>query len=223
MGGFAEPWFPPVWRARSDGLLMIGGELTPDWLIYAYRRGIFPWPVVDDGVEILAWFCPDPRAVLDFGLLHVPRRLRRRIRGGQFRVTYNTAFSEVVAACAAIRSGAEGTWITPRLAEAYHQLHLLGSAHSVEIWQDQAMVGGLYGVAVGGFFSGESMFHRERDASKAAVVFLVNHLRERGFKLFDVQQSSPHLRQLGARLIDRDEFLRRLRSCVDLPVTFASG
>jgi len=220
MESVARPWFPPVGQARSDGLLMIGGELTPEWLLFAYRRGIFPWPVVDRGREILAWFSPDPRAVLDFDRLHVPRRLQRRIRSGQFKVTFNRAFPEVVAACAAPRRRSDGTWITPRLADAYQRLHQMGWAHSVEIWEEDCLAGGLYGVAVGGFFSGESMFHRGRDASKAAVVFLVAHLRERGFRLLDVQQSSPHLRQLGAHEIDRDEFLRRLKACTELPVSF---
>jgi leucyl/phenylalanyl-tRNA--protein transferase len=215
-----KPWFPPVWKARSDGLLMIGGDLSPEWLLSAYRRGIFPWPIVDRDFEVLAWFSPEPRAVLEFDQLHVPRRLDRRIRSGQFQVTIDRAFSEVVAACAAPRRKSDGTWITPRLAAAYRQLHELGWAHSIEVWQGQSLAGGLYGIAVGGFFSGESMFHRQRDASKAAVVFLVHHLRERGFVLFDVQQSSPHLRQLGAREIDRGELLRRLRACIDLPVTF---
>jgi leucyl/phenylalanyl-tRNA--protein transferase len=220
MESYGQPWFPPVSKANPDGLLMVGGDLSPSWLLTAYRRGIFPWPVFDGSTEILAWFSPDPRAVLDFQDLHVPRRLQRRIRSGQFRVTLNQAFDEVVDACAAPRKQDEQTWITPRMSRAYRKLHRLGWAHSVEVWQQRSLVGGLYGVAVGGFFSGESMFHRQRDASKAAVVALVEHLRACGFRLFDVQQASPHLRRLGAREIPRSEFLRRLRGAVNLTVRF---
>ncbi len=175
-----RPWFPPVWKARRDGLLMIGGELSPEWLLAAYRRGIFPWPVTEEDVEILAWFSPHPRAVLEFDNLHVHRRLQRRLRRGEFEATFDQAFYEVIEACAAPRAQSFGTWITPRMLGAYRKMHDLGWAHSVEVWQQGELVGGLYGIALGGFFGGESMFHRRRDASKAAVVFLVEHLRERG-------------------------------------------
>jgi leucyl/phenylalanyl-tRNA--protein transferase len=200
---------------------MIGGGLSPEWILTAYQRGIFPWPVVDEDVEILAWFSPDPRAVLDFDDLHVPQRLERRIRRGEFEVTFDRAFDDVIEACAAPRKKTDGTWITPAMVDAYRKMHDLGWAHSVEVWQSGSLVGGLYGMAIGGFFAGESMFHRQRDASKAAVVFLVERLRQRGFRLFDVQQSTPHLRRMGARLIRRREFLERLAQCLELPVTFA--
>jgi leucyl/phenylalanyl-tRNA---protein transferase len=200
---------------------MIGGGLSPEWILTAYQRGIFPWPVVDEDVEILAWFSPDPRAVLDFDDLHVPQRLERRIRRGEFEVTFDRAFDDVIEACAAPRKKADGTWITPAMVDAYQKMHDLGWAHSVEVWQSGSLVGGLYGMAIGGFFAGESMFHRQRDASKAAVVFLVEHLRQRGFRLFDVQQSTPHLQRMGARLIRRREFLERLAQCLELPVAFA--
>lgn len=199
---------------------MVGGCLSPEWILTAYRRGIFPWPVVDEEVEILAWFSPDPRAVLDFDDLHVPQRLERRIRRGEFEVTFDQAFDEVIEACAAPRKKSDGTWITPTMVDAYQRMHDLGWAHSVEVWQSRSLAGGLYGMALGGFFAGESMFHYQRDASKAAVVFLVERLRQRGFRLFDVQQSTPHLRRMGAKLIRRREFLARLEQCLELPVTF---
>lgn len=208
-------------RAREDGLLLVGGQLTPDWILTAYRRGIFPWPVVDAGLEILAWFSPDPRAVLELDDLHVSRRLQRRIRSGQFRVTFDQAFADVVAGCAAPRNRETGTWITPRLAAAYGKLHELGWTHSVEVWEQEELVGGLYGIALGGFFAGESMFHRQRDASKVALAALVERLRQRGFAMFDVQQASPHLRRMGARQIPRAAFLQRLSDALDLPVSFA--
>jgi leucyl/phenylalanyl-tRNA---protein transferase len=199
---------------------MVGGDLSPEWLLTAYRRGIFPWPCVDGDIEILAWFSPDPRAVLELDELHVPRRLQRRLRRGEFFVTLDRAFDDVIRACAAPRSEANGTWITPRMIDAFRQMHELGWAHSVEVWQDARLVGGLYGMSFGGFFGAESMFHRQRDASKAAVVFLVQHLRQRGFRLLDIQQDTEHLIRMGARLIRRDDFLRRLRRCLELPVSF---
>ena len=220
MESTSQPWFPPVGTARGDGLLMVGGELAPTWLLEAYRRGIFPWPIVEGDVEILAWFSPDPRTVLEFERLHVPRRVRRRMRTGRWQVTFDQAFSEVMGGCAAPRARETGTWITPRLARAYLQLHALGWAHSVEVWEETQLVGGLYGVAVGGFFAGESMFHRQRDASKVALVALVQRLERRGFSLLDVQQSSPHLVRMGATDIPRWKFLRRLRRALELPVSF---
>jgi len=212
--------FPPVWQASEGGLLMVGGRLTTDWLLTAYRQGIFPWPVYDGQTEILAWFSPDPRAVLELDRLHVSRRLRRRLHSGQFQVTLDADFPGVIAACAEARGPEEGTWITPHLAEAYVELHRLGVAHSVEVWQAGQLAGGLYGLALGGFFAGESMFHRVRDASKVALVQMVRHLQARGFVLFDVQQASPHLVRMGATEIPRREFLSRLKGAMELPVTF---
>jgi leucyl/phenylalanyl-tRNA--protein transferase len=214
------PRFPPVEHAQADGLLLVGGHLTVPWLLAAYRRGIFPWPVVDWGYEILAWFSPDPRAIIDMEALHVPRRLRRRLRRGEFEVTFDQDFAAVVAGCAAPRPKGGGTWITPRLAAAYRRLHQAGHAHSVEVWQAHELAGGLYGVALGGFFAGESMFHRRSDASKVAIIALVEHLRRRGFVLFDVQQWSRHLARLGAVQIPRREYLTRLRAALALPASF---
>ena len=213
--------FPPVSEASEGGLLMLGGQLTPEWLLTAYRQGIFPWPVCDGQTEILAWFSPDPRAILELDRLHVSRRLQRRLRSGRFQVTFDADFRGVITACAEARKLEEGTWITPHLAEAYIDLHRLGITHSVEVWRDGRLVGGVYGLALGGFFAGESMFHRERDASKVALVHLVRHLQSRGFVLFDVQQASPHLVRLGATEVPRSEFLARLKRALELPVSFS--
>jgi leucyl/phenylalanyl-tRNA---protein transferase len=212
--------FPPIWSADEDGLLFVGGQLTPDWLVAAYRRGIFPWPVVYGKREVLAWFSPDPRSILELEGLHVPRRLARRLRNGQFEVTFDQAFRAVIAACAAPRRRERRTWITPSMMRAYARLHELGIAHSVEVWEAGQLVGGLYGVGLGGYFAGESMFHIAPDASKAAVVRLVERLRQRGFQLFDIQQQSDHMENLGATEIPRAEFLRRVEGAVVLDVTF---
>jgi leucyl/phenylalanyl-tRNA--protein transferase len=213
-------YFPPITSADRYGLVRLGGSLSVPWLLEAYRRGIFPWPLVDGNLEVLAWWSPDPRAIIELDQLHVSRRLRRRIRSEQFRVTCDTRFTEVVAGCAAPRKEDAGTWITPALADAYQRIHELGYAHSVEVWQAQRLVGGVYGVALGGFFAGESMFHRLRDASKVALVYLVEHLRARGYQLFDIQQWTPHTGSLGAIEIPRREYIRRLEHALALPVSF---
>jgi leucyl/phenylalanyl-tRNA--protein transferase len=222
--GFPDrPRFPPVEQAQPDGLLLVGGQLTPEWLLAAYSQGIFPWPSVGAGWEVLAWYSPDPRAVLELDAMHVPRRLQRRIRRGEFTVTWDRDFAAVVAQCAAPREAAGGTWITAEMAAAYGRLHALGHAHSVEVWQAERLVGGLYGVALGGFFAGESMFHRVRDAANVALVCLVERLRQRGFVLFDVQQASPHLQRLGAVCVPRALFLQRLQQAIALPVSFVEA
>jgi len=202
---------------------MVGGLLTTDWLLTAYRHGIFPWPVYDGQNEILAWFSPDPRAILELDCLHVSRRLRRRLNSGRFQVTFDSDFPRVIEACAGPRKPDDGTWITPHLADAYVELHRLGIAHSVEVWQGGQLAGGLYGLALGGFFAGESMFHRVRDASKVALVHMVRHLQSCGFVMFDVQQASPHLVRMGATEIPRHEFLARLKKALELPVSFTDS
>jgi leucyl/phenylalanyl-tRNA--protein transferase len=216
-----NPLFPPVSRARKDGLLLVGGYLNPTWLLAAYRRGIFPWPVCDEYSEILAWFSPDPRAVLELDGLHTSRRLRRRIRSGQYTTSSDRDFAGVIRGCAAPRRDDHLTWITPELAAVYLELHRMGYAHSVETWQNGRLVGGVYGLALGGYFSGESLFHTARDASKVALVHLVRHLRQRGFELLDIQQSSPLLTRMGATEIPRRQFLERLDAALNLPVRFA--
>ncbi len=219
-----EDDFPPVSSATEDGLLMLGGRLNAARVLEAYRRGIFPWPIIDHGYEILAWFSPDPCAVLEFDRVHVSHRLARRIRSQQFQVTCDRCFAEVMAGCAAPRQGAHDTWITPRMMRAYLELHTLGHAHSVEVWRADQLVGGLYGVSVGGFFAGESMYHRVSDASKVALVVLVAHLKARGFRLFDVQQATDHVVRMGATELVRSRFLERLREAThQRSVTFGSA
>ena len=213
-------YFPPISKADEDGLLMIGGDLSYERLLIAYKNGIFPWPIVDGHVEVMSWWSPDPRAIIELDELQVSRRLSRRIRSGQFQVTSNKDFEGVVRACAEPRAYANGTWITRPLIQAYAHLHFEGIAHSVEVWKDNELVGGLYGVAIGGFFAGESMFHRERDASKVALVHLVEHLKAQGFVLFDIQQPSPHTKRMGATEITRRKFLSRLERAINLPVSF---
>ena len=212
--------FPPIHTALDDGLLLIGGDLSVPTLVDAYGRGIFPWPVVDGRREILAWFSPDPRAVLPLDQLHVSRRLRRRLRRGEFEFAVDRDFAAVVSACSEPRATDTGTWITPSLAAAYCDLFQQGYAHSVEAYADGQLAGGVYGVAIGGFFAGESMFHRRRDASKAALFHLVARLQQRGFALFDVQQASGHMTRLGATEIPRERYLRQLRDALRLPVCF---
>jgi len=213
--------FPPIESADESGLLMIGGQLTTDWLLSAYRRGVFPWPV-PELFDLIPWWSPDPRAVVELDGLHVSRRLRRRLRRGEFEMTCNRDFAGVIAACAEPRDDEGGTWITPEMIRAYTQLHILGHAHSVEAWHDGQLVGGVYGVAVGGVFAGESMFFRRRDASKAALAHLVAHLRQRGYRLLDVQQWTPHTGRLGAVEIPRRVYLARLRQAVELSVTLGN-
>ncbi|MEO8464450.1 MAG: leucyl/phenylalanyl-tRNA--protein transferase [Gammaproteobacteria bacterium] len=199
--------FPPPDEALTEpnGLLAAGGDLEPERLLAAYRRGIFPW--YDEAQPIL-WWSPDPRAVLWPDALRVSRSLRRSVRNGGFEFRVDSAFEDVVAACAAPRSYADGTWITPDMAAAYGRLHHLGWAHSFETWRDGVLVGGLYGVALGRVFFGESMFTRITDASKVALVHGVEFLCARQFALIDCQVASAHTVSLGATNIARPEFLR---------------
>jgi leucyl/phenylalanyl-tRNA--protein transferase len=196
--------FPPVDVALKDpnGLLAAGGDLSPERLLDAYVRGIFPWSGPD---EPMLWWSPDPRMVLFVRELHISRSLRRRLRGG-FTLTADTAF----------RSDANGTWITPEVVEAYSELSRLGHAHSIETWIDGELAGGLYGVAIGRMFYGESMFARRSDASKIALAHLARQLERWGFEMIDCQMSTNHLASLGAREIRRREFLERMRSLTTL-------
>lgn len=198
--------FPPVSDALDDpdGLLAAGGALTCDWLVSAYRRGIFPW--YGDDQPIL-WWSPNPRMVLFPEQVRIRRSLAKRIRNAGFQVTANRAFDHVVAACAAPRQGEPGTWITPEMQEAYETLHRRGIAHSVEVWKQDALVGGLYGVALGPVFFGESMFSLEPDASKVALVHLARCMAHDGGKLIDCQMHTPHLQSMGASSIARTTFI----------------
>lgn len=197
----------------------IGADLAPSTLVDAYRRGIFPWP--HPGVP-LPWFSPDPRGVLPFEALHITRSLRRTLRQSGWRTTVDRAFDRVVAACGEERGDA-GTWITAGMARAYERLNELGWAHSIEVWDGQQLVGGLYGVQVGGIFTGESMFHRRSDASKVALVDLVVRLRAAGGRLVDVQLTTPHLRSLGASDLPRSRFLDHLEVARDHDVRLTAA
>lgn len=192
--------------------------LTPELLIAAYTQGIFPM-AEDDGS--IGWYEPTIRAIIPLDGFHAPRRLLRTVRSGRFTVRCDTAFEAVMRACAAPGRGRETTWISEELIAAYVALHQLGYAHSVECWREDRLVGGLYGVALGGLFAGESMFHRERDASKVALVHLVERLRRGGFVLLDSQYIvGDHMRQFGAIEISRAEYHRRLRAALRVPARF---
>jgi leucyl/phenylalanyl-tRNA--protein transferase len=208
--------FPPVDSASPEGLLAVGGDLRPERLLEAYRHGIFPW--YNDDQPIL-WWSPDPRAVLFPDKLHISRSLKRSLRPGLFKVTFDRCFRDVMQQCAGPRPQYPegGTWITEEMLDAYTRLHELGYAHSVETWQEGELVGGLYGVALGGVFFAESMFTRVSDASKMALVSLVRQLQTWGFSLMDCQQASPHVMALGAEDIPRREFLNHLTTALTLP------
>ncbi len=208
--------FPPVEMASRDGLLAIGGDLRPQRLLAAYRQGIFPW--YNEGQPIL-WWSPDPRAVLFPARLHVTRSLRKTLRAGKFRVTFDQRFREVMLACAGPRPQhpGGGTWITPAMVEAYTELHRQGYAHSVEAWQVERLAGGLYGVALGAAFFGESMFSHVPDASKVALVYLVRQLERWGYTLIDCQLPSAHLARLGAEAIPRKQYLALLEDALGRP------
>lgn len=212
--------FPdPVGAATEpDGLLAIGGDLAPERLLAAYRRGIFPW--YEEGQPIL-WWSPDPRAILLPGELHVSRSLRRTLRSDRYRVSVDLAFGRVIAACASTRAAA-GTWLSPEMCSAYLRLHELGHAHAVETWRGPELVGGLYGIALGGVFFGESMFSLETDASKVALVHLVRLAEKRGMKLIDCQVATGHLASLGSQLVPREEFLQAVRMLTAAPVPSGS-
>ncbi|NOY30237.1 MAG: leucyl/phenylalanyl-tRNA--protein transferase [Planctomycetes bacterium] len=211
-------FFPPPSESTPDGLLAVGGDLGPEHLLDAYRHGIFPWPV-DEG-EPMLWWSPDPRAILPLDGLHISRRLQRRLRSDKFQVTCDQAFADVLAGCATGPGREGGTWLMDEMIAAYTVMHRLGHAHSVEVWHEGQLAGGIYGIAIGGLFSAESMFYRVRDASKVALAHLVAHLDARGYHLLDVQQWTPHTGRLGAIELPRAEYLKRLAAAVELPVEF---
>ncbi|QBJ76942.1 leucyl/phenylalanyl-tRNA--protein transferase [Aquitalea sp. USM4] len=210
------PWlgqelaFPPVRTALAepDGLLAAGGDLSPARLLLGYSLGIFPW--FSEGEPIL-WWSPSRRMVLFPERLHVRRSLDKVLRNRPYRVTINTAFRQVIEACAAPREGAAGTWIIPPMVDAYCRLHALGAAHSFEVWMDGELAGGLYGVGLGRMFYGESMFSHRTDASKIAFVHMARHLARHGVEIIDCQMHTPHLESLGAMLIPRAKFLAKLK------------
>lgn len=199
-----------------EGLVAIGGKIEPETLLQAYESGVFPW----SSDPAPTWWCPDPRAIFDMVAYLPSRSLRRHIRRAGWEFTVDQQFPAVMRMCAEPTPTRPSTWITEDFVSAYTELHRRGFAHSVEVMEGGELVGGLYGVTIGGFFGGESMFNRRTDASKAAVSFLVEHLRERGFTLLDAQVPTPHLASLGAVEISRAEYLARLHDAVRLPVSF---
>lgn len=216
-GGEVDPKRPFAAIRLRPGvdLVAVGGRLEPDLVVHAYRHGVFPW--YDAGDPVM-WWSPDPRGILPLEALHVPRRLARTLRSGRFEVHADRAFETVVRACAENRP--EGTWIHEDVVRCYGEMHAAGHAHSLEVYEEGALVGGLYGVRFGGGFAAESMFHRVRDASKAALVSLVDRLRQRGFLLLDVQFPTPHLEQFGCVAIPRAEYLARVRQAVRMDVAW---
>ena len=211
-------WFPDprhYSEYMDDGLLAVGGEMSVERLKLAYSMGIFPW--TDRPVT---WWCPEPRGIIELDKFRVSRSLARVRRKGVFHCTINQSFETVVRACA--ETPRPGSWITEPFIRAYLQMHHAGYAHSVECWQEDTLVGGVYGVAIGGLFAGESMFYRASNASKIALLFLVDHLQERNFRLFDVQMVTPVTESLGAIHIPRNAYLDRLQDAVKCPCTFNS-
>lgn len=205
--------FPDPSGAPAEGLVAVGGDLRPERLLLAYSSGLFPWTV-----RPVTWWSPDPRGVFELGAMHISRSLRRRLRQAPYEVTFDRAFRRVMEMCAGVRR--PGGWITREFIEAYDVLHRGGHAHSVECWRSGELVGGVYGVRVGGLFAGESMFHRADDASKIALVGLHDHLVERGFVLFDIQMTTEITSAMGAVQIPRREYLRRLSEAVVIPARF---
>lgn len=207
--------FPPVEEADEGGLLGLGADLEPGTLLAAYRSGIFPMPIGPE--EVIGWWSPDPRAIIPLDGLYVSQSLRRSLL--KYEVSFDTAFDGVVAGCA--DPARPHGWITEEVRAAYRRLFELGWVHSVEVWDRSGeLVGGLYGVSIGGLFAGESMFHRARDASKVAMVHLVDKLRPEGAALFDVQWQTPHLQSMGAVEIERTDYLERLAAAVDRPTVW---
>ncbi len=209
-------WFPPVEETDEDGILAVGGDLSTERLVHAYRRGVFPW--YSEGLPIL-WHCPDPRFVLVPQKLHVPRSLRKVMKRGAYRVTVDTAFERVIDGCAKTRRpGQRGTWITRDMRKAYVRLHAEGVAHSCEAWVGDQLMGGLYGVGLGAVFYGESMFAHGDDASKVAFVTLVEWLISWGVQLIDCQQETAHLARFGAEGWPRQAFVEQVSALVQQPV-----
>lgn len=207
--------FPDPRSAREDGLVAIGGDFSVERLLLAYRSGIFPWTE-----SPITWWSPDPRGIFELDQFHVSRSFERFLRRNPYTITTNRAFRQVMEGCAAPDANRGETWIAPQFIEAYTRLHEQGHAHSVECWRGEELAGGIYGVAVGGLFAGESMFHRADNASKVALHYLVTQLRTRGFALFDIQMVTDITRQLGAIEVSRAEYLKRLSHAVALPLSF---
>lgn len=204
--------FPnPRFCRNGDGIVCVSETdfLNPSNLLHAYKQGIFPWMI--EGYDLVPWFCPPSRAIIEFTELHIPKSLRKTKERTNFTFTIDKAFSKIINACARIkRSGQRGTWITQDIYDSYNELHRLGIVHSIEVWEDDELVGGLYGVDAGGVFCGESMFHTRSDASKLAFLHLVEHLKLHGSTWLDIQVMTPHFQLLGAKEIPRNDFLGKL-------------
>lgn len=210
--------FPPIETASPEGLLAIGGDLEVTSLKLAYENGIFPWPTED---YPLLWFAPPRRAILDFKELHIPKRLERELRAKDFHCVIDRNFPAVIRACAVGQTRrTQGTWISPSMLRAYIRFHEAGYAHSFECYREGRLVGGMYGVGIGKMFAGESMFYDESGASKAALLFAISYLRERGGKWMDIQMMTPLLRSLGAKEISRRQFMERLATALKAPDIF---
>lgn len=207
-----ELWFPPVEEAAEDGLLALGGDLSAERLLLAYRSGIFPW---FNEEEPPLWWCPDPRCVLFPDELYVSKSMKQLLKRNTFNVTMNKAFEEVIYECGETRKQKEGTWITDEIMTAYAELHRLGYAVSIEAWQHEQLAGGLYGIRMGNLFFGESMFSKVNNASKYAFITYVQQLKQEAVVLIDCQVYTPHLESMGARMIDRDLFLKIVKENVD--------
>ncbi len=209
--------FPPVETANEDGLVAVGGDLELDTLLEAYRRGIFPWPIstYPSNVDVPhTWFSPNPRGLLDFPKLHVSRSFLKFLRSTPYRVTFNQAFRDVITQCARTpRRDQPGTWITPDITGAYINLFEQGHAYSVDVWEEDRLVAGLYGVVIGEFLSGESMFTHKDNASKQGLYTLVHHLEEKGITWLDTQMVTEVVRQFGGDYVPRKQFLKRLEAC----------
>jgi leucyl/phenylalanyl-tRNA--protein transferase len=210
--------FPHPSSADEDGFVAVGGDLKPGTLLHAYGNGIFPWTT-----RPITWWSPDPRAIIPLGGLHVSRSLKKTLRTGGFSTSFDRAFRAVMEGCAAPRPGRKETWISPAFITAYYRLHALGHAHSVEVWHGRSLAGGLYGVSIGGFFAGESMFSEEENASKVALAAMEEKLRAEGFELFDVQFLTPHLRSMGAVEITRAEYLLKLHAATARDTRFSAA
>jgi leucyl/phenylalanyl-tRNA--protein transferase len=210
-GAFPDP---ELALDEPNGLLAMGGDLSPQRLRRAYAQGIFPWYNPDESV---LWWCPDPRTVFETDAVHISRRLRRTLAKADYAVTLDEDFNSVISNCAGTRAGNPGTWLGPEMRAAYAKLHALGDAHSIEVWRDGTLIGGLYGVALGRMFFGESMFSRESDASKIALVWLARQLYAWGFPLLDGQVGSDHLYRMGAIDLPRSKFLKIVRQAISKP------
>ncbi|MEJ5341036.1 MAG: leucyl/phenylalanyl-tRNA--protein transferase [Thermogutta sp.] len=213
-------FFPPAESANRYGVVAVGGTLHPEVLLDAYAHGIFPWPIDEDSP--IVWASPGTRAIFEWEHIHIPHRLRPIIKRGDFQITVDRDFSAVIRGCATANGRAGATWITPAMMEAYTHLHELGYAHSVEAWKADELAGGVYGVALRGLFAAESMFYRISNASKVALLYLLAHLKARGYLLVDIQMLTPVTQSLGARTIRRRQYLYRLAEALRANVTFGT-